>query len=246
METILYNVPVPELDRMDEHSRNRATEDYMRESNRQIRLLTEQLGAVRNALRAMMRDADAENSAAAASAGQTAADAGKAALAAQTAADNAQDAADDAAAAAAAAQETADAAATPAQVAAAVAASEARYADYVTEYGTQDGWEYRKWSTGLVEMWACGLEVALGAAAAWTGELVYQNGTITFPFTMRDAETTNVDAQVVNSPGKTEVNGILLVASKTTTGAAIRFARKEAGTVVRLDIYVRGYLSAQN
>ena len=43
MDKILYNVPVPRLDGMTETQRNRALEDYMRESQRQLRMIHEQM-----------------------------------------------------------------------------------------------------------------------------------------------------------------------------------------------------------
>ncbi len=43
MELINYSVKVPQLDGMTEKQRNRAIEDYMRESNRQLRMIFEQI-----------------------------------------------------------------------------------------------------------------------------------------------------------------------------------------------------------
>ena len=40
---IRYNVPVPRLDGLTEAQRNRALEDYMRESNRQMEIILTQI-----------------------------------------------------------------------------------------------------------------------------------------------------------------------------------------------------------
>lgn len=141
----------------------------------------------------------------------------------------------------------ANAAATPAMVDAAIAASEARYNDYITDSGTviTDGntWYYRKWSNGLVEFWTNGVTVSLRAFSDWTTELKYATGSFTFPFTMQSTETTNVQLQVVTKSGTTEVNGIDLIAIKSTTGVSIRFVRKAAVSSVYLDVRVSGKIA---
>ena len=45
MEQIRYKVPVPRLEDMTDPQRNRALEDYMRESQRQLRMIFDRMGA---------------------------------------------------------------------------------------------------------------------------------------------------------------------------------------------------------
>lgn len=113
--------------------------------------------------------------------------------------------------------------------------------DYVVETGTTATyWTYRKWYGGTIEMWATGLPVSLGSASSWTSELVYMTGSITYPLTLTNGAAAHVQAQVVKPDGQTEINGFLLVAIKSNTGAQVRFVRKAATSTVYLDIYVKG------
>lgn len=113
--------------------------------------------------------------------------------------------------------------------------------DYVKEAGGSGAWTWRKWASGAVEMWATDLETALGASTAWTSELLWQGGTVTWPIALDGTRPLHVRLQAVKPEGEAEYNGIVLIAVKKSGGATFRFVRKTAAPKVYLDVYVRGY-----
>lgn len=115
--------------------------------------------------------------------------------------------------------------------------------DYIAEHGSDGTWKWRKWKSGTVEMWATGLQVTLGGSSAWTNELVYMTGSFAYPINLQNAGTSHVQCTVTKSPDEVEINGLLLVVIKQTTGAQIRFVRKAATSRVSLDVYVKGKVS---
>lgn len=148
------------------------------------------------------------------------------------------------AAAAAAAQKKADAAATPEQVAEAIAQSEGRVSDYIVETGTSGDWEYEKYKSGAVECRATSFAVSMGTYADWTTDLKYATGDIDYPFTFADADDMDVDVTVTNKSGTTEINGLILIAIKSTTKCRIRFVRKTAASTMYVNVRIRGKLAA--
>lgn len=137
-------------------------------------------------------------------------------------------------------------AASPDDVAAAIAESETKYKDYVTEEGTTDGWLYRKWASGTIEMWGRGVAVQLGTWAAYTSELQRGNGSFTWPFTLESAASTFCSVQVASggTAGTTEYYSVIVSVQKRTTGALIRVLRPDTATRVFVDVYARGKLAA--
>lgn len=115
--------------------------------------------------------------------------------------------------------------------------------DYVIDTGTQSGWKYKKWKSGLVECWASSLAVSMGTYATWTTDLLYATGSIAYPFTFSDSDDMDVFVNCTTKTGTTEVNGIILIAIKSTTGCQIRFVRKAAASTVHVNAYIRGTLA---
>ena len=119
----------------------------------------------------------------------------------------------------------------------------AEITDYVVETGTQSGWKYKKWKSGLVECWASSLEVSMGNYSTWTTDLLYSTGSITYPFTFANSDNMDVFVNCTTKDGTTEVNGIILIAIKSTTGCQIRFVRKTAASKMYINAYIRGTLA---
>ena len=52
-----------------------------------------------------------------------------------------------------------------------------RTSDYIVDYGTTDGWKYRKWNSGVCEAWKTFTNVAFETKVSWgNGYLSSQNG----------------------------------------------------------------------
>ena len=54
--------------------------------------------------------------------------------------------------------------------------------DYVIEQGVQSGWRYRKWKSGVVELWRSGS--VTGNAAAWNGGYGITSLVVDLPFSV--------------------------------------------------------------
>lgn len=73
-------------------------------------------------------------------------------------------------------------------VAEAIAESEAKYADYVTETGTTDGWEWQKWNGGDIVLWRTGVAAQIdGAWSVPSAEITTALCSIQLPFALHDA-----------------------------------------------------------
>ena len=115
-------------------------------------------------------------------------------------------------------------------------------ADYITETGSNnDGWQWRKWSSGVVDLWVNNLQVSLGTFTAWTTELSYATGTISLPITF--ASNSDLAAHVSVSDRDnvdSEVNALLLITRKRKDSMRIRVVRKSSSASIRVDVCVRG------
>ena len=113
--------------------------------------------------------------------------------------------------------------------------------DYVTETGSNNnGWKWRKWHSGDVEMWCAKKSVTLGTFSSWgsTG-LTRAMGAIDLPFTLADSSYT---ACVSPSEGNGTLAMVLFV-EHTTTQIKITFARPSSVATVYADVYIRGKLT---
>ena len=135
---------------------------------------------------------------------------------------------------------------------AAAAASDARkaatkqslaYKDYIVETGTSGDWEYEKYKSGAVECRATSFAVSMGTWATWITDLIWSTGDINYPFTFANADDMDVDVTVTNKSGTTEVNGLILIAIKSTTKCQIRFVRKIAASTMYVNVRIRGKLA---
>lgn len=109
-------------------------------------------------------------------------------------------------------------------------------ADYVTEYGSNNGWNFRRWNSGRIEAWAY-VSATSAAGSAW-GTLYYRDIPITFPsglfenppYRLYAAGSSNVQWMVVG------FNSI------TSTGATVRVVRPvSSANTVGLSIYAASF-----
>ena len=117
------------------------------------------------------------------------------------------------------------------------------YKDYIVETGTSGDWEYEKYKSGAVECRATSLAVSMGTWATWITDLIWSTGDINYPFTFANADDMDVDVTVTNKSGTTEVNGLILIAIKSTTKCQIRFVRKIAASTMYVNVRIRGKLA---
>lgn len=69
-------------------------------------------------------------------------------------------------------------------------------ADYVAETGTQNGWNYRQWGSGKIEMSAT-VSVSVGTTTLWAGDIYYGSANISLPEVFLNSQ--NIYAMVTPS-----------------------------------------------
>lgn len=134
---------------------------------------------------------------------------------------------------ASAAAATAANAATTQSVAQQIQQSESKYADWVAETGTTDGWRWRRWNSGTFEAWTV-RSVTMGAAAPYGSALEAAEGTITLPI--------SVQAGAVLTATISDSSQALICSVRQTgaTVATVSIAAPTVSTEYTVSIYLRG------
>lgn len=111
--------------------------------------------------------------------------------------------------------------------------------DYITEYGNSNGWYWRKWAGGAVEMWKR-LNVSIAVTSSW-GNVYY--GAVprqTYPLTLNSSPWEIVS--VTGSGGWAWIGCGDSAPSATQSGTYYLFRPTSATATFNIDFYVRGGL----
>lgn len=111
--------------------------------------------------------------------------------------------------------------------------------DYITEYGNSNGWYWRKWAGGTVEMWKR-LNVSIAVTSSW-GNVYY--GAVprqTYPLTLNSSPWEIVS--VTGSGGWAWIGCGDSTPSATQSGTYYLFRPSSATVTFNIDFYVRGGL----
>lgn len=111
--------------------------------------------------------------------------------------------------------------------------------DYITEYGNSNGWYWRKWAGGAVEMWKR-LNVSIAVTSSW-GNVYY--GAVprqTYPLTLNSSPWEIVS--VTGSGGWAWIGCGDSAPSATQSGTYYLFRPSSATATFNIDFYVRGGL----
>lgn len=125
-------------------------------------------------------------------------------------------------------------------------ATEGEPLDYITDYGTDGDWTYRKWHSGMMECWYRKPYASVACTSSW-GQLKYgtllsgdglsypQGGFSAYP-------TVEWTAQLANGSGWIAPNHTNYSATKT--GGAFIYSPQSNSYDLTLNIYAKGYITS--